>query len=86
MPNSGIKGRLTPLQAAIYETDQLGVNLRDSMRIVTTRIGFFVAQERYLKEREKIAAILAEHGEAAIPPTSPTTHPGSTQHQVGSAS
>lgn len=86
MPDSGIRGRLTPLQVAIYETDQLGVNLRDSMRIVTTRVGFFVAQERYLKERGKIAALLAEHGEAAFPPTSPTTHPSTTQHQVGSAS
>ena len=50
--------RLTPLQHAIYEVDQLGLNLRDSMRLVTQRMGFFVGQQRYLEERAKIAAIL----------------------------
>ena len=50
---------LTPLQRAIYDVDQLGLNLRDSMRLVTQRMGFFVGQQRYLEERDKALAILA---------------------------
>jgi hypothetical protein len=49
---------LTPLQRAIYDVDQLGLNLRDSMRLVTQRMGFFVGQQRYLQERERIRAIM----------------------------
>jgi hypothetical protein len=48
---------LSPLQRAIYETDLHSVNLRDSMRIVSQRLGFFVGQDRYLKERRKIAEL-----------------------------
>jgi hypothetical protein len=51
---------LTPLQQAIYEVDQLGLTLRDSMRLVTQRMGYFVGQQRYLEERAKIEARLAE--------------------------
>ena len=51
---------LTPLQRAIYETDQLGLTLRDSMKLVTARMGFFVGQHRYLEERAKIAAVLTD--------------------------
>ena len=50
---------LTPLQRAIYETDQLGLTLRDSIKIVTQRMGFFVGQNKYLEERAKIDRILA---------------------------
>ena len=50
---------LTPLQRAIYETDQLGLTLRDSIKIVTQRMGFFVGQNKYLEERAKIERILA---------------------------
>jgi hypothetical protein len=50
---------LTPLQQAIYETDQLGLTLRDSIKIVTQRMGFFVGQNKYLEERAKIERILA---------------------------
>jgi hypothetical protein len=50
---------LTPLQRAIYETDQLGLSLRDSIKIVTQRMGFFVGQNKYLEERGKIERILA---------------------------
>jgi len=50
---------LTPLQRAIYETDQLGLTLRDAMKLVTARMGFFVGQHRYLEERTKIAQIVA---------------------------
>ncbi|MBV9323057.1 MAG: hypothetical protein JO352_04620 [Chloroflexi bacterium] len=51
---------LTPLQQAIYETDQLGLTLRDSIKIVTQRMGFFVGQAKYLDERAKIERLLAE--------------------------
>ena len=50
---------LTPLQRVIYETDQLGLTLRDSIKIVTQRMGFFVGQNKYLEERAKIDRILA---------------------------
>ena len=50
---------LTPLQRVIYETDQLGLSLRDSIKIVTQRMGFFVGQNKYLEERAKIDRILA---------------------------
>ena len=49
---------LTPLQRAIYETDQLGLTLRDSQRLVSARMGFFVGQHKYLAERAKIEALL----------------------------
>ena len=50
---------LTPLQRVIYETDQLGLTLRDSIKIVTQRMGFFVGQHKYLEERAKIERLLA---------------------------
>ena len=73
---------LTPLQRAIYEVDQLGLNLRDSMRLVTQRMGFFVGQHRYLEERARIAQVLAEHG----PPggLDPQAQPREATHQIGS--
>jgi hypothetical protein len=49
---------LTPLQQAIYETDQLDLTLRDSIKIVSQRMGFFVGQNKYLEERAKIAQLL----------------------------
>ena len=52
--------RLTPLQQAIYETDQLDLTLRDSIKIVTQRVGFFVGQNKYLEERAKIARLLGD--------------------------
>ena len=60
MSQADITARLTPLQRAIYEVDLLGLNLRDSMRLVTQRMGFFVGQQRYLQERERIARIIAQ--------------------------
>jgi hypothetical protein len=50
---------LTPLQQVIYETDQLDLSLRDSIKIVSQRMGFFVGQNKYLEERAKIARLLA---------------------------
>jgi len=51
---------LTPLQRAIYETDQLDLTLRDSIKIVTQRMGFFVGQNKYLEERAKIQRLLGQ--------------------------
>ncbi len=53
-------GSLTPLQQAIYETDLLGLTLRDSIKIVSQRMGFFVGQNKYLQEREKIQRLLGQ--------------------------
>jgi hypothetical protein len=58
MPAQEATPSLTPLQRAIYETDQLDLSLRDSIKIVTARMGFFVGQHRYLEERAKIAHAL----------------------------
>jgi hypothetical protein len=54
---------LTPLQRTIYETDQLGLSLRDSIKIVSQRMGFFVGQNKYLEERVKIERLLAAQPE-----------------------
>jgi hypothetical protein len=51
---------LTPLQRVIYETEQLGLSLRDSIKIVSQRMGFFVGQNKYLEERAKIERLLAQ--------------------------
>ena len=83
MSQADITAGLTPLQRAIYEVDQLGLNLRDSMRLVTQRMGFFVGQQRYLQEREKIARIVAQYG----PPAGgldPEAAPRGATHQIGS--
>lgn len=58
--------KLTPLQRAIYETDLLDLNLRDSMRTVTQRVGFFVGQQRYLQERERIAALIPPESASSL--------------------
>jgi hypothetical protein len=59
MPSLDSLPGLTPLQQAIYETDQLDLTLRDSIKVVTARMGFFVGQHKYLEERTKISRILA---------------------------
>ena len=51
--------RLTDLQKAILEVDALNLTVRDSIRHVTARVGFFVGQQRYLEELEKARAIAA---------------------------
>ena len=74
---------LTPLQRAIYDTDQLGLTLRDCTRLVTARMGFFVGQHKYLQERSKIAALVA----AGVIPEgglNPTEQPRGAAHQIGS--
>jgi hypothetical protein len=75
---------LTPLQRAIYDTDQLGLSLRDSTKLVTARMGFFVGQHKYLQERAKIAAIIAEYGPPPDVGLNPTAQPRGTSHQIGS--
>ena len=50
---------LTPLQRAVYETDQLNLSLRDSIKLASARMGFFVGQYKYLQERAKIERMLA---------------------------
>ena len=73
---------LTPLQRAIYETDQLGLTLRDSIKIVSQRMGFFVGQNKYLEERAKLQRIVDEYG----PPPEDDAYVGSHEgtHQTGS--
>lgn len=73
---------LSPLQRVIFETDQLGLNLRDSMRLVTQRMGFFVGQHRYLEERVKIARYIEQYGP---PEGGPEIEPHEATHQIGSA-
>ncbi len=62
MPSLDSDPNLTPLQRAIYETDQLGLTLRDSIKLVTQRMGFFVGQHRYLEERAKIDRFIQQYG------------------------
>jgi hypothetical protein len=58
MPSLDAVPGLTPLQRAIYETDLLELTLRDSIKIVSQRMGFFVGQNKYLEERAKIARLV----------------------------
>jgi hypothetical protein len=53
---------LTPLQRVVFETDQLDLSLRDSIKLATARMGFFVGQHKYLQERAKIAQRLEPDG------------------------
>jgi hypothetical protein len=77
---------LTPLQRAIWDAEQLGLTLRDSTRLVTSRMGFFVGQHKYLQERAKVAQLLASQGLNEPPPggLDPTAKPRGTGHQIGS--
>ena len=58
MPSLDAVPGLTPLQRAIHETDQLELTLRDSIKIVSQRMGFFVGQNKYLEERARIARLV----------------------------
>jgi hypothetical protein len=53
--------QLTELQQVILEIDALGLTVRDSIKQVSARVGFFVGQQRYQEELEKARAI-AETG------------------------
>lgn len=55
--------QLTELQQVILEVHGLNLTVRDSIRQVSARVGFFVGQQRYSEELQKALAI-AESGEA----------------------
>jgi hypothetical protein len=54
---------LTELQRVILEVDALGLSVRDSIKQVSPRVGYFVGQQKYLEELEK-ARLIVEQGEA----------------------
>jgi hypothetical protein len=56
--------QLTDLQQVILEVDALDLTVRDSIKQVSARVGFFVGQQRYREELEKARAIVAEGSEA----------------------
>jgi hypothetical protein len=62
MPPTEAPPGLTPLQRVVFETDQLHLSLRDSIKLATARMGFFVGQHKYLQERAKIAQLLEPDG------------------------
>lgn len=49
---------LTDLQQVILEIDSLGLTVRDSIRQVSARVGFFVGQQRYQEELAKAREIV----------------------------
>lgn len=55
--------RLTELQHVILEVHELGLTVRDSIRQVSGRVGFFVGQQRYREELDKALQIV-QTGEA----------------------
>ena len=55
--------QLTRLQKMILEIENLNLPLRDSVRLATQQVGFFVGQQRYIEERDKALAMVA--GESA---------------------
>ncbi len=57
--SSVIDQRLTRLQRIILEIEKLGLPVRDSVRLTTQQVGFFVGQQRYTEERDKALAILS---------------------------
>lgn len=57
--------QLTDLQKIILETDALDLTVRDSIRQVSARVGFFVGQQRYQDELAKARAIVGEDAEQA---------------------
>jgi hypothetical protein len=79
MPSLDAEPTLTPLQRAIYETDQLGLTLRDSIKLATQRMGYFVGQHRYLEERAKIDRFIEQYG-----PPADTGADGTAGPRVGS--
>jgi len=84
MPSLDAEPTLTPLQRAIYETDQLGLTLRDSIKLVTQRMGYFVGQHRYLEERAKIERFIEQFGPASVGGDDMTIGSHEATHQVGS--
>jgi hypothetical protein len=56
--------QLTELQQAILEVDALDLTVRDSIKQVSARVGFFVGQQKYLEELAKAQEIVAENAQA----------------------
>jgi hypothetical protein len=50
---------LTELQRVVLEVDALGLTVRDSIKQVSARVGFFVGQQKYREELERARAIVA---------------------------
>jgi hypothetical protein len=50
--------QLTDLQKVILEIDALDLTVRDSIRQVSARVGFFVGQQRYQEELAKAREIV----------------------------
>ena len=84
MPSLDAHPSLTPLQRAVYETDQLGLTLRDSTKLVTQRMGFFVGQQKYLDERSKIERFIAQYGPPMDGDVDSAGAPRGATHQIGS--
>jgi hypothetical protein len=55
--------RLTELQRVILDVDALELTVRDSIRQVSARVGYFVGQQKYLEELAKARSVV-ETGEA----------------------
>jgi hypothetical protein len=55
---------LTELQQAILEVNALDLTVRDSIKQVSARVGFFVGQQKYQEELAKAQAIEAENAQA----------------------
>ncbi|MCC6175023.1 MAG: hypothetical protein IT305_06945 [Chloroflexi bacterium] len=53
---------LTELQKIVLEVDAHNLTVRDSIRQVSGRVGFFVGQQRYLEELRKAKEIAAARG------------------------
>lgn len=51
--------QLTDLQQVILEVDALDLTVRDSIRQVSARVGFFVGQQRYQEELARAHEIVA---------------------------
>jgi len=58
--------RLTRLQQIILEIEKLNLPLRDSVRLATQQVGFFVGQQRYIEERDKALASAQGKPEEAV--------------------
>jgi hypothetical protein len=52
--------RLTKLQEIILETDALGLTVRDSIRQVSARVGFFVGQHTYVEQLQRAQEIVEQ--------------------------
>jgi hypothetical protein len=84
MPSLDNFPSLSPLQRVIWETDQLGLTLRDSQKLATQRMGFFVGQHKYLQERAKIQAYIAQYGPPPDDGLDGSATPREPTQQVGS--